>query len=339
MSVALRGDHFATHSKMILMVRSSIARLFVTILVLLSLSAFPDIVHTSEAARVYDIQVGCFADSDNVARLVGRLQDRGLHWYSLGFELCTRYIVDANMKYGCRVGFVRNYPVFSDAFLVENFWDLPHPDPMKISPLPSREAFITIMAPYMQHQYQNGYYNQRGLSMAEDRARMYTGFIYEAAEYYEMDPFLIFALANFETYFYNIFGDLYRLKFRRPDPAQGMFQILRSTARLIYQEMKKQNLPHAPKDFPGDLRKYPKAQIYFAAHYLHKLHLQHYGNRYMALLAYNGTNNPNYEYPRKVMRFYQRAIRHFLKSSEGYSSEGRLLKSSFNLVQSERRGQ
>jgi hypothetical protein len=27
-----------------------------------------------------------------------------------------------------------------------------------------------------------------------------------------------------------------RLKFRRPDPAQGMFQILRSTACLIYEE-------------------------------------------------------------------------------------------------------
>jgi hypothetical protein len=289
----------------------------VTILVLLSLSIFPGLVDKPEAARVYDIQVGCFADPDNTARLVSRLQERGLHWYSLGFGLCTRFIVDANMNYGARADFVRRYPAFSDAFLVENFWDLPHPDPMKISPLPSKEEFVTIMAPYMQQQYQNGYYNEGGFPMAEDRARMYTGFIYEAAEYYEMDPFLIFALGNFETYFYNTFGDLHRLNFRRPDPAQGMFQILRSTARLIYQEMKTQNLPHTPKNFPDDLRKYPKAQIYFAAHYLHKLHREHYGNRYMALLAYNGTNNPNYEYPRKVMCFYQRAIRHFLKSSAG----------------------
>ena len=310
-------NHITIQSETLMMKRTRTARPLVTILVLLSLCSFPCLEDASGAARAFDIQVGCFADPDNVTRLVGRLQDRGLHWYSLGFEFCTRYIVDANMNYGGRDGFVRRYPVFSDAFLVENFWDLPHPDPIKISPLPSREAFITIMAPYMQHQYQNGYYNQRGLPMAEDRARMYTGFIYEAAGYYEIDPFLIFALGNFETYFYNIFGDLDRLKFRRPDPAQGMFQILRSTARLIYQEMKTQNLPHTPKDFPGDLRKYPKAQIYFAAHYLHKLHLEHYGNRYMALLAYNGTNNPNYEYPRKVMRFYQRAIRHFLKSSEG----------------------
>ncbi len=292
------------------------------ILVLLSISTFPGLAATSGAARVYDIQVGCFSDPDNVARLVGRLQDCGLQWYSLGFELCTRFIVDANVDYGGLAAFVGRYPAFSDAFLVEDFWNLPHPDPMKISPLPSREAFITIMAPYMQHQYQNGYYNQGGLPMAGDRAQMYTGFIYEAAEYYEIDPFLLFALGNFETYFYNTFGDLDRLNFRRPDPAQGMFQILRSTARLIYQEMKAQNLPHTPKDFPGDLRRYPKAQIYFAAHYLHKLLLEHYGNRYMALLAYNGTNNPNYEYPRKVMSFYQCAIRHFLKSSELYSSEG-----------------
>ena len=321
------------------MIRSSIVRLLVTILVLLNISTFPGLADTSEAAKVYDVQVGCFADPDNVARLVGRLQDRGLHWYSLGFELCTRFIVDANVNYGGRAGFVRRYPAFSDAFLVENFWDLPHPDPMKILPLPSGEAFITIMAPYMQQQYQNGYFNQSGLPMAKDRARMYTGFIYEAAEYYEIDPFLIFALGNFETYFYNIFGDLDRLKFRRPDPAQGMFQILRSTARLIYQEMKKQNLPHTPKDFPGDLRRYPKAQIYFAAHYLRKLHQQHYGNRYMALLAYNGINNPNYEYPRKVMRFYQRAIRHFLKSSEVYGSRGISMASTFDLAQRQSRGQ
>jgi hypothetical protein len=295
------------------MITSSIARPLVTILVLLGLSSFPGLVDTSGAAKLYDIQVGCFADPDSVAQLVGCLHGRGLHWYSLGFELCTRFIVDVNVKYRGRAAFVRNNPVFSDAFLIENFWDLPHPDPMKISPLPSREAFITIMAPYMQYQYQIGYYNKKGFSMDEDRARMYTGFIYDAAEYYEIDPFLIFALGNFETYFYNTYGDLDRLNFRRPDPAVGMFQILRSTARLIYQEMKKQNLPHTPEDYPGDLRKHPKAQIYFVAHYVHKLHLEHYGNRYMALLAYNGANNPNFEYPRKVMRFYQRAIRHFLK--------------------------
>lgn len=304
--------------------RSALRRAIGTILVLLGISGVHGVADTSETARVYDIQVGCFADPANATRLAGRLRGLGLQWYSLSFEPCTRFIVDANVDYSGRVAFVRRYPDISDAFLVENIWDLPHPDPMKISPVPSMEAFVEIMTPYMQHQYKNGYYNQRRLPMDEDRARMYTGFIYEAAEYYEVDPFLIFALGNFETYFYNMFGDLNRLKFRRPDPAQGMFQILRSTARLIYEEMRKQNLPHAPVDFPGDLRRYPKAQIYFAAHYVQKLHLEHHGNRYMALLAYNGSGNPNYEYPRKVMRFYQRAIRHFLKESGWNSSEGRL---------------
>ncbi|RLB28571.1 MAG: hypothetical protein DRG87_09055 [Deltaproteobacteria bacterium] len=188
------------------MVRDSIARLFAATFIVLSLTGFPGLANTSEAARTYDIQVGCFADPHNMARLAGRLQGRGLHWYSLGFELCTRFIVDANVNYGSKAGFVRRYPAFSDASLIENFWDM----------------------------------------------------------------------------------------------------------------------PHTPRDFPHDLRRYPKAQIYFAAHYLHKLHQEHYGNRYMALLAYNGTNNPNYEYPRKVMRFYQRAIGHFLKSSEHCSSEGGL---------------
>jgi hypothetical protein len=301
---------------------SAFRRAIVPILVLLGISCLPHLADTSEAARVYDIQVGCFADHRKADQLADLLEEHGLPWYSLRFEPCTRFIVDANMDYSGSAAFVRSYPEFSDAFLVDNIWDLPHPDPMKISPVPSREAFVEIMTPYMQHQYQNGYYNQGRLPMDQDRARMYTGFIYEAAEYYSMDPFLIFALGNYETYFYNMFGDLNRLKFRRPDPAQGMFQILRSTARLIYEEMKEQNLPHTPEDFPGDLRKYPKAQIYFAAHYVHKLHLEHHGNRYMALLGYNGCNNPNYEYPRRVMRFYQRAVRHFLKESGWDSSEG-----------------
>jgi hypothetical protein len=299
-------------------------RAIVTILVLLGISGSPGLAGASGKAGVYDIQVGCLADYENADQLAGLLKEHGLEWYSLSFKLCTRVIVDANMDYSGRLAFVRRYPEFSDAFLVDNAWDLPHPDPMKICPVPSRDAFVEIMTPYMQHQYQNGYYNQRRLPMDEDRARMYTRFIYEAAAYYHMDPFLIFALGNFETYFYNIFGDLNRLKFRRPDPAQGMFQILRSTARLIYEEMKEQNLPHTPKDLPGDLRRYPRAQIYFAAHYIHKLHLEHHGNRYMALLSYNGCNNPNYDYPRRVMRFYQRAIRHFLKESGWDSSEGML---------------
>jgi hypothetical protein len=95
-----------------------------------------------------------------------------------------------------------------------------------------------------------------------------------------------------------------------------MFQILKSTARSIYRDMKNRNLPHAPKELPADLRAYPKIQIYFAAHYLHNLHLKQYGNRYMALLFYNAASNINYNYARLVMRFYERALRHFIQSSE-----------------------
>jgi hypothetical protein len=300
---------------------STLRRVIVPILMVLSLSGSIGICEGSGAEKLYDIQVGCYTDSDHIARLADSILDRGLHWYSVGFDHCTRFIVDVNVSSSGRAAFASNYPEFPDAFLVDNYWDLPHPDPMKISPLPAREEFLEIMTPYMQQQYQNGYYNRKGLSLDGDRARMYTGFIYDAGQYYGIDPFLIFALGNFETYFYNTFGDLHRLEFRRPDPAQGMFQILRSTARLIYKEMKRQNLPHTPKDFPGDLRRYPKAQIYFAAHYLHKLYTKHCSNRYMALLGYNSVNNPNYEYPRKVMRFYQRAIRHFLASSGQRISE------------------
>jgi soluble lytic murein transglycosylase-like protein len=297
------------------------SRRFVISFVLLVLFSLPARAGNPEPDPLYDIQCGCYSDPANAARLVLRLQELGLSWYSMQSDLCTRFIVDVNVHCKGRAGFIAAFPEFADAFLVENLWDLPHPDPEEILPLPTSEDFTTIMAPYMQREYQHGYYNRKRLSMARQRARMYTRWIYEAAGYYGLDPFLLFAVGNFETYFRNMFGDLDRLQHRYPDPAQGMFQILGSTARLIYQDMRHQDVPHAPEELPADLRAHPKTQIYFAAHYLHILHLQHHGNRYMALLGYNGASNPNYEYPQLVMRFYQRAIRYFIQSSQRYREE------------------
>jgi hypothetical protein len=131
----------------------------------------------------------------------------------------------------------------------------------------------------------------------------------------ELDPLLLFAVGNFETFIRNMIGDRERLKLEQPDPAQGMFQMLTSTARKVYQDMKNKNIPHTPDKVPKDLRTHPETQIYFAAHYLHYLHLREHGNRFMALLAYNSKIRPNFEYPRKVMVFYQRAVRYFLKAS------------------------
>jgi hypothetical protein len=296
----------------------------VLILALLILFSVPTFADNPRPGPVYDIQCGCYTDPTNAARFALRLQELGLSWYSQRTDLCTRFVVDVNVGYREIKAFVASYPELADAFLVENFWDLPRPHPEKITPLPTREEFTTIMAPYMRREYQYGYYNQRRRPMAEERAQMYTRFIYEAASYYGLDPFLLFAVGNFETYFWNMFGDLDRLKHKPPDPAEGMFQILRSTARIVYRDMKKRNLPHAPEKLPEDLRAYPKTQVYFAAHYLHNLHVQEHGNRYMALLAYNGAENINYDYPRRVMRFYQRALRYFIQSSEGNRAEGRL---------------
>jgi hypothetical protein len=296
----------------------------IIVLALLILFSVPVFADNPKPAPVYDIQCGCYADAASAARFALRLQELGLSWYSQRTDLCTRFIVDVNVGYRGISSFIAAYPELADAFLVENFWDLPRPDPERISPLPTREEFIAIMAPYMQRQYQNGYYNERRRPMEEERAQMYTRFIYEAASYYGLDPFLLFAVGNFETYFCNMFGDLDRLKHKRPDPAQGMFQILRSTARIIYRDMKKRNIPHAPEKLPADLRAYPKTQIYFAAHYLHNLHEQKHGNRYMALLAYNAVSKNNYDYPRLVMRFYQRALRYFIQTSEQNRAEGHL---------------
>jgi hypothetical protein len=294
----------------------------VIVLALLILFSVPTFADNPKPASLYDIQCGCYSQRANAARLALRLQELGLSWYSLQMDLCTRFIVDVNVDYKGRSTFIAAYPEFTDAFLVDNYWDLPRPHPEEISPLPTREEFTAIMAPYMQRQYQNGYYNRKRVPMARQRATMYTGWIYDAATYYGLDPFLLFAVGNFETYFRNIFGDLDRLKYRHPDPAQGMFQILRSTARVIYLDMRNQDLPHSPKRLPSDLRTYPKTQIYFAAHYLHTLHLEYHGNQYMALLNYNAKHNPDYDYPRRVMRFYQRALNYFIQSSQQHMKEG-----------------
>jgi soluble lytic murein transglycosylase-like protein len=296
----------------------------VVVLALIIVFSVPTFAADPEPGSVYDIQCGCYNDPANAATLVLRLQELGLSWYTRQIDLCTRFIVDVNVDYRGRSTFIGTYPEFADAFLVENFWDLPHPHPEGISPLPSKEEFAAIMAPYMQRQYQHGYYNHKRLPMAGQRARMYTGWIHEAASYYGLDPFLLFAVGNFETNFRNMFGDLDRMNYVPPDPAQGMFQILRSTARVIYRDMRNRNLPHTPDELPADLRTHPKTQIYFAAHYLHTLYLQHYGNRYMALLAYNAAYNPNYDYPRRVMHFYQRATRYFIQSSQQYRKEATL---------------
>jgi len=309
MSKDITSVQFCAHSEL-LSIQSII------VLALLILFSVPAAADDHKPETVYDIQCGCLANPANASQLVLRLNKLDLPWYSRRTDLCTRFIVDVNVDRKGHSTFMTTYPEFSDAFLVENYWDLPHPDPKEISPLPTRDEFITLMAPYMQRQYQHGYYNRRKLPMAEERAQMYTRFIYDAASYYDLDPFLLFAVGNFETYFYNVLGDLDRLKLKHPDPAQGIFQILRSTALSIYRDMKKRKIPHAPEIFPANLRAYPKAQTYFAAHHLHNLHKEQYGNRYLALLAYNGASTPNYDYPRYVMRFYERALRYFIQSSK-----------------------
>jgi len=269
---------------------------------------------TASAGTVYDLQCGCYADSGNATQLALRLKELGLSWYSLPLNRCTRFILDLNVDHGEISAFMKKNPEFREAFPVKNFWDLPHPDPMRIVPIPGEEEFVAGMAPYMQQQYKQGYYNCRRLSLQKERAEMYSRFIYEAATFYGLDPFLLFAVGNFETYFRNMLGDLDRMERRHPDPAQGMFQILGSTARLIHQDMKDQKLPHTPEKIPWDLRTHPKTQVYFAAHYLGMLHQQEYGNRYMALLFYNGTLGRNYDYAKRVMRFYERALRYFIQS-------------------------
>jgi hypothetical protein len=286
--------------------------------------------HSAASDTVYDIQCGCYKTNSNVQQRVQRLQELDFSWYSLRSGRFTCLILDINVTHEEGSTFLDQYPEFSDAVLVKNYWDLPHPNPMWISPLPTREDFTAIMVPYMQKEYKRGYYNRKRLPMARKQAEMYTHFIYDASRYYNLDPFLLFALGNFETYFRNMNGDLNHFKKNRPDPAQGIYQILESTERVIYQDMKKQNIPHTPAELPADLRTHPKTQIYFAGHYLQTLHKKHHNNRYMALLAYNGTHTANYDYPRRVMRFYQRAIKHFIETAQHDKTQNVLTPSSLD---------
>ncbi len=150
----------------------------VIVLALLIFFSIPTSAKNLKQVAVYDIQCGCYDNYKNAARLVRRLQELGLSWYSCKADLCIRFIVDVNIGRKGKSSFIAEYPEFADAFLVENLWDLPHPDPEKISPLPSKGEFINTMATYMQKQYQNGYYNSRKLLMSKERARMYVQCIY-----------------------------------------------------------------------------------------------------------------------------------------------------------------
>jgi soluble lytic murein transglycosylase-like protein len=287
----------------------------VIIVVLILLFSAPPIAAEIETDLVYDVQCGCYRNPANGTLLATRLEELGLTWYTRQMDRCTRFILDLNIDSRGLTAFAKTYPEFDDAFLVKNLWDIPHPTPKVISPLPTAEEFTAVMTPYLRKQYKYGYYNRKRHSLAKERAQLYTRWIYEAANYYGLDPFLLFAVGNFETYFRNMLGDRDRLQRRRPDPALGMFQILRSTSRVIYRDMKNRNLPHTPRKLPSNLIIQPKDQIYFAAHYLDILRTRHHGNRYMALRAYNGIGAETYDYPRRVMRFYQKAIDYYAESS------------------------
>lgn len=276
---------------------------------------------TAVAETVYDIQCACYKNRKNALHLVQHLRELGLPWYTIPMKKSTRFILDLNVTSSELTSFIQKYPEFDDAFLVKDYWNLPRPQPEVIDPLPPRDKFITVMAPYMQLQYKKGYYNRDNLSMPREKAEMYTGFIYDASSYYELDPFLLFAVGNFETYFRNMYGDLDRIKFSTPDPAQGIFQILKSTCNDIYRDMKQKNVPHTPTEPPGNFLRLPKTQVYFAAHHLNNLLSRQFNNRYMALLAYNSPHLRNYKYARFVMRYYQRAIDHYIESSSQVRAE------------------
>lgn len=275
---------------------------------------FPKSLLAEQPEPLKDLQCGCYPCLAQARQLIDHLNELKLSWYCYKASCGYIFIVDLNLTLKQGNAFMDAYPALENAFLVENHCDPPLVFLNKPEIQPSEEVFISIMASYMRQQYQDGYYNRKKLSMSSNRAKLFTSFIYNAAKYYSLDPFLLFAVGNFETYFRNMYGDLHRLQHKTPDPALGMFQILRSTAKDIYMDMKRQKHPHTPDEFPDNLITHPKTQIYFAAHYIHKLYKQFFQNSFMAILAYNGLAKPNCKYPLKIQRFYDNALKYFKKA-------------------------
>ncbi len=173
----------------------------------------------------------------------------------------------------------------------------------------TKDEFVNAMSAYIAKEYKDGCYNKTKKELPTYVARNYAAWIYDAASFYELDPFLLLSIPNHETYFKNMDGDLHHYYKGRLNHSEGMFQMLKSTQQLTYEDMKKRNLDYLISWRPGDdLKDYPHDQAYMAAHYLKYFC---FSNKYKptrravikALTAYNGSSS----YAYKVLRLYKRS--------------------------------
>ena len=168
----------------------------------------------------------------------------------------------------------------------------------------SKQRFVNIMSDYIKNEYRDGYYNETNRNLPEKRASQYAAWFFDAAAEYNLDPFLIAAIPNHETYFMNINGDLNHYSYGRRNHSEGQFQMLKSTQVLTYKDMKRKGKTGLISWRPGrDLKKYPKDQPFMAAHYLKNFCMNNGKNIFEALTEYNGSP----AYPPKVLEKYEQA--------------------------------
>lgn len=282
----------------------------------------------------FDVQAGYFETEKGSKSLLEKLTELNLPAYRVDKDDGYKVVVDTNTDYSNSKEFIDEYLEDTGAFPVESTHDVVGSqikedsifnDRFTYAPeltesvsftfegenavkedgasnekldYVSKERFIEIMEDYIQSEYKSGCFNRSKKNLPDKRARQYATWIYEASEFYDMDPFVLLAVANHETYFRNMNGDLNYQTNGKRNHSEGMFQMIKTTQRHTYLDMKRKGLDERLSWRPGfDLKRFPKDQAYMAAHFLKHVCGEEKGLQ-QALQRYNGSS----KYPPKVMQ-------------------------------------
>ena len=168
-----------------------------------------------------------------------------------------------------------------------------------------REQFIKVMSRYIQREYRDGCYNKARVWLPDKQAKIYSSYIYDAAVMYSIDPFLMIAIPNHETYFMNMRGDTDR----GSDYSEGMFQILRSTQKEIYQDMVEKGMVQQLVWRPGlSILPFMRDQTIMASHFIKHFCTENFGSKSRITLSRYNTNP---SYTGKVLAKYNKAVKFY----------------------------
>ena len=192
--------------------------------------------------------------------------------------------------------------------------DSPDPSVDDLSKFSSgnRNKFIALIGEYIRREHNRGSPGSNLPTLQHKPAAYYAAWIYDAARLYKLDPFLLVAISNHETNFMNVNGDWNHFTNGVRNHSEGMFQMLKTTQREVYEDMKLRGLGRLVAWRPGeDLKQYPRDQAYMAAHFLKFFCLAHPKNYQTALTAYNGSPT----YPPKVFEKLHRVKSYYSKQT------------------------